>query len=228
MKPLSLNNRKGLCGYLLFRVATIRLTLGELGDEGSAVEGEGAPSDEQTEEGQSRIEGSGDVGLEIDCRAVDATVAVDRGSECGRGLVGGEAGVLDIEELRANLENAVGFVLATVYPCYCPIADGGGGAKKTLDGGEAELVDDRPQDGGVVGVEDYLVSFDGGTRGARGGIEGLAADEAGELVVGFKVGVAFKDGSSELADGCGGGDAETAEADARLGEASGGLREGDT
>ena len=114
-----------------------------------------------------------------------------------------------------------------MYPCNCSIADCGGGAKKALDGGEAELVDDRPQDGGVVGVEDYLVAFDGGARGARGGIEGLAADEAGELVVGFEVGVILEDGSSELADGCGGGDVEAAEADARLGEASGGLREGD-
>ena len=84
-------------------MATICLTLGELGGEWSAVEGEGAPSDEQTAEGQSRIEGRGEVGLEIDGRAIDATVTVDRGGESGRGLVGGEAGVLDIEELRADL-----------------------------------------------------------------------------------------------------------------------------
>ena len=73
----------------------------------AAVEGEGVPSDEQTEDpkGQSGRDGvdADNFGLEIDGSAVDATVAVGRGSEGGATLVSGEGGVLDIEELSADL-----------------------------------------------------------------------------------------------------------------------------
>ena len=65
------------------------LTGGE--GQGAAVEDEGSPSDEQTEDptGQSGCDVGVEFGLEIDGGAVDATVAVDRGEDGGVALVGG-------------------------------------------------------------------------------------------------------------------------------------------
>ena len=80
------------------------------------MEGEGSPSDEQTE-GPTGQSGCGGVefGLEIDSGGVDATVAVDRGEDGRTALVSGQCGVLDIEELRADFQRAID-TLSAVYP----------------------------------------------------------------------------------------------------------------
>ena len=80
------------------------------------MEGEGTPSDEQTEDpmGQSRCDGV-EFRLEIDGGGVDSAVAVDRGEDGRITLVCGQCGVLDIEELRADLQRAID-TLTAVYP----------------------------------------------------------------------------------------------------------------
>ncbi len=94
-----------------------------MGGEGqsSAVEGEGAPSDKQTEDPtrQSRRDGV-EFGLEIDGGGVDAAVAVDRGEDGRVALVSGQCGVLDIEKLCADFQRAID-TLAAVYPDGCPV-----------------------------------------------------------------------------------------------------------
>ena len=69
----------------------------------TAVEGEGSPSEEQSDDlmGQSGRDGV-EFGLEIDGGGVDAAVAIDRGEDGRAALVSGQCGVLDIEELRAD------------------------------------------------------------------------------------------------------------------------------
>lgn len=183
--------------------------------------------DKQTGKGQSRIEGGVEVGLEIDGCLIDTAVAVGRGDDGGVGLIGSQRGVLDIEELGADFEDASGLVLATVHPGDCTVADNAGSANVPLDGGEAELVDDIPKDGCVVGVEDNLVAVDGGARGAGHAVDGLGADETGELVVLLEALVVGEDSGGELADGGGVVDGEGADVDAALGEARGGLRHHD-
>ena len=95
----------GLMGLMGCNDIATGLTDGE--GQVAAVEDEGASSNEQTEDptGQSGCYGvdADDFGLEIDGSVVDASVAVGRGGEGGATLVGGEGGVLDIEELSADL-----------------------------------------------------------------------------------------------------------------------------
>ena len=109
LKPPTLNNHSLSCND----IATY-LTAGE--GQGSAVEGEGTPSDEQTEDptGQSGSNGV-EFGLEIDGGGVDAAVAVDRGQDSRIALVSRQCGVLDIEELRADFQRAID-TLTAVYP----------------------------------------------------------------------------------------------------------------
>ena len=80
------------------------------------MEGEGTPSDEQTEDPTRQSGRDGvEFGLEIDGGGVDAAVAVDRGEDGRTALVSGQCGVLDIEELRADFQRAID-TLAAVYP----------------------------------------------------------------------------------------------------------------
>ena len=81
------------------------------------MEGEGSPSDEQTEDptGQSGRDGSVEFGLEIDGGGVDAAVAIDRGEDGRIALVCSQCGVLDIEELCADFQRAID-TLSAVYP----------------------------------------------------------------------------------------------------------------
>ena len=113
----------------------------------AAVEGEGVPSDEQTEDptGQSGCDGvdADNFGLEIDGCTVDAAVTVGRGGEGGATLVGGEGGVLDIEELSADLEGAVGG-LAAMHPDGCAIGDLLRCGKAIVGHREANLIHDIP------------------------------------------------------------------------------------
>ena len=87
------------------------------------MEGEGAPSEEQTDD-WARQSGCGGVefGLEIDSGGVDATVTVDRGDDSGVALVGGQRGVLDIEELCADFQRAISGLTA-MHPDGCAIGD---------------------------------------------------------------------------------------------------------
>lgn len=77
------------------------------------MEGEGTLSDEQTENltGQSGCDGV-EFGLEIDSGGVDSAVAVDRGEDGRITLVCGQCGVLDIEELGADFQRAIGSLTA--------------------------------------------------------------------------------------------------------------------
>lgn len=61
--------------------------------QGAAVEGEGSPFEEQTEDptGQSRRDGGVEVGLEIDGSGVDTAVAVDGGGEGRTSLIGSKS-----------------------------------------------------------------------------------------------------------------------------------------
>ncbi len=80
------------------------------------MEGEGTPSDEQTEDPtrQSGCDGV-EFGLEIDGGGVNAAVAVDRGQDGRVALVSRQCGVLEIEELRADFQRAID-TLTAVYP----------------------------------------------------------------------------------------------------------------
>lgn len=93
MKIFGFSGANGLDGLLRqLKLSTPNEAFSAGDGQGSAVEGEGAPSDKQTEDptGQSRRDGGVEVGLEIDGGAVDATVAVDRGEDGGVALVGGQ------------------------------------------------------------------------------------------------------------------------------------------
>ena len=193
-----------------------------------ASEGEGSASEEEAGTGQSgsrrkcRVEDR----LEIDGPGVHAAVAVDGGVDGGIALVGGEGGVLDIEELGADLEVALG-VLAAVHPDGCAVGDSLGGSHAVVRHGEAELTDDIPKGCLVGGVEDDLVTADGGAGCAGDGVDGLYAMEEGELVA-FKEGlVVVEDGLGELRHGGGGIGGECAEGDAADEQVVGVERHGD-
>ena len=147
------------------------------------MEGEGSPSDEQTEDPavQSWRDGGVEFGLEIDCSAVDAAVAVDRGEDGGVALVGGKGRVLDEEELGADLQGIVGG-LAAMHPNGGAVGNLLGGGQAVISDREANPVNHVPQ-GRVVGcVQNHLVAGDGGARGAGHGIYRLPAVEEGQLV----------------------------------------------
>ena len=193
-----------------------------------ATEGEGSAPEEEAGAGQSgsrrkcRVEDR----LEIDGPGVHAAVTIDGGVDGGIALVGGEGGVLDIEELGADLEVALG-VLAAVHPDGCAVGDSLGGSHAVVRHGEAELTDDIPKGCLVGGVEDDLVTADGGAGCAGDGVDGLYAMEEGELVA-FKEGlVVVEDGLGELRHGGGGIDGEGAEGDAADEQVVGVERHGD-
>ena len=190
-------------------------------DEGSASEDKAGASQSGSRR-QCRVEDW----LEIDCPGVHAAVAVDGGVDGGIALVGGEGGVLDIEELGADLEVALS-VLAAVHPGGCAVGDLLGGCHAVVLHGEAELSDDIPEGCLVGGVEDDLVTADGGAGYAGDGVDGLYAVEEGELVA-FEEGlVVVEDGLRELRHGGGGIDGEGAEGDAADKQVVGVERHGD-
>ena len=190
-------------------------------DEGSASEDKAGASQSGSRR-QCRVEDW----LEIDGPGVHAAVAVDGGVDGGIALVGGEGGVLDIEELCADLEVALS-VLAAVHPDGCAVGDLLGGCHAVVLHGEAELSDDIPEGCLVGGVEDDLVTADGGAGYAGDGVDGLYAVEEGELVA-FEEGlVVVEDGLRELRHGGGGIDGECAECDAADKQVVGVERHGD-
>ena len=221
LKPPTLNNHSLSCND----IATY-LTAGE--GQGSAVEGEGAPSDKQTEDptGQSRRDGGVEVGLEIDGGAVDATVAVDRGEDGGVALVGGQGRVLDKEELGADLQGIVGG-LAAVHPDGGTVGDLLRSGQAVIGDREANPFDHIPQGCIVGGVQNHLVAGDGGARGAGHGVDGLAAMEEGQLVALEKGGVVVDDSLGELRHGSCRSDGEGAEADATYKDVGGVLGHAD-
>ena len=80
------------------------------------MEGEEAPSDEQTEDPTRQSGRDGvEFGLEIDGGGVNAAVAIDRGEDGRAALISGQCGILDIEELRADFQRAID-TLTAVYP----------------------------------------------------------------------------------------------------------------
>lgn len=179
----------------------------------AAVEGEGSPSEEQTEAPTGQSASGGYFWLEIDSSAVDAAVAVDRGEDGGVALVGGKSGVLDIEELGADLQGVVGS-LAAVHPNGRAVGDLLRGGQAIVGDREAYLVNHVPQRRVVGGVEDHLVAGDGSARGAGHGVNGLTAVEEGELVALEERGVVVDDSLRELCHGGSRADGESSEADA--------------
>ena len=176
------------------------LTGGE--GQGSAVEGEGSPSDEQTEDptGQSRCDGGVEVGLEIDGGGVDAAVTIDRGEDGGVALVGGQGRVLDEEELSADFQGIVGS-LAAVHPDGSTVGDLLRGGQAVISHREANPFDHVPQGCIVGGVEDDLIAGDSGARGAGYRIYRLPAVEEGELVAFDERGVVVDDRLRKLRHG---------------------------
>ncbi len=108
------------------------------------MEGEGTPSDEQTEgpTGQSGRDGV-EFGLEIDGGGVNAAVAIDRGEDGRVALVSGQCGVLDIEELRADFQRAID-TLTAVYPDSSTVGYLLRSGKTIVCDGEANLFHDVP------------------------------------------------------------------------------------
>lgn len=181
-----------------------------------ATEDEGASSVEQSAEGvQSRRDGieAYDFGLEIDGGGVDAAVAVGGGSEGRASLIGGKGRVLDEEELCADLQGAVGS-LAAMHPDGGAVGDLLRGGEAVVGHREANPIHDIPEFCILGGVEYDLVATDGGTRGARHGVDGLDAVEEGELVALVESVVVVDDRLRELADGGVGIDGEGAQTDA--------------
>lgn len=164
-------------------IATYATGLTDGEGQGSAVEGEGASSDEQSEDttGQSGRDGVVEFGLEINGGGVDAAVAVDRGEDGRVALVSGQCRVLDIEELRADFQRAID-TLTAVYPDGCTVGDLLRGGQAVVGDREANPVDYVPQGRVVGGVQNHLVAGDGGARGAGHGIHRLPAVEEGQLV----------------------------------------------
>lgn len=181
-----------------------------------ATEDEGASSVEQSAEGgQSGCDGvnADNFGLEIDSGAVDAAVAVGRGGEGSTPLIGGEGRVLDEEKLSADLQSTVGS-LAAMHPDGCAVGDLLRGSEAVVGHREANPIHDIPQLGVLGGGEHDLVATDGGTRGARHGVDGLDAVEEGELVALVESVVVVDDGLRELANGGVGVDGEGTQPDA--------------
>ena len=161
-----------------------------------ATEDEGAASVEQSAEGgQSGRDGvdADDFGLEIDGGGVDATIAVGRGGEGSASLIGGKGRVLDEEELCADLQGAVGS-LAAMHPDGGAVGDLLRGGEAIVGHRETNPIHDIPQLGVLGGREHDLVATDGGTRGARHGVDGLDAVEEGELVALVEIVVVVDDG----------------------------------
>lgn len=180
------------------------------------TEDEGTASVEQSAEGgQSGRDGvdADDFGLEIDSGGVDAAIAVGSDGEGRASLIGGKGRVLDKEELGADLEGAVGS-LAAMHPDGGAVGDLLRGGEAVVGHREANPIHDIPELGVLGGVEHYLVATDGGTRGARHGIDGLDAVEEGELVALVEIVVVVDDRLRELADGGVGIDGEGAQTDA--------------
>ena len=170
--------------------------------QGTAVEGEGTPSEEQSDDlsGQSGSCGIVEFWLEIDSGGVDATVAVDRGDNGRVALVGGKGGVLDIEELSADLQCAIDG-LAAMYPHGGAVSNLNRGGEFVVSYGETQLTDDVPK-GRVVGsAQHHLIAGDGGARGSRHRIDSLDAVEEGNLVAFEKRSVVVDDGLRELRHG---------------------------
>ena len=181
-----------------------------------ATEDEGASSVEQSAEGgQSGRDGvdADDLGLEIDSGGVDAAVAVGGGSEGRASLIGGKGRVLDEEKLGADLQGAIGS-LAAMHPDGGAVGDLLRGGEAVVGHGEANPIHDIPELGIFGGGEYDLVATDGGTRGARHGVDGLEAMEEGELVALVEGVVVVDDGLRELADGGVGIDGEGTQTDA--------------
>ena len=146
------------------------------------MEGEGAPSDEQTEDptGQSGRDGV-EFGLEIDGGGVNAAVAIDRGEDGRIALVCSQCGVLDIEELRADLQRTID-TLTAVYPDSGTVGYLLRSGKAIVSDGEANLFHDVPQRRVVGSVEHHFVALDSSTRGAGNSIDRLLAMEKCELI----------------------------------------------
>ena len=175
------------------------------------MEGEGTPSDEQTEDPtrQSR-RGGVEFGLEVDGGGVDAAVAVDRGEDGRVALISGQCGVLDIEELRADLQRAID-TLTAVYPDCGTVGYLLRGGKTIVCNGEANLFHDIPQRCVVGSVEHNLVAFDRGTRGAGHCIDRLLTMEESELIALDERSIVVDDGLRELCYGGCCSDGESAE-----------------
>ena len=181
-----------------------------------ATEDEGTASVEQSAEGgQSGRDGvdADDFGLEIDGGGVDAAVAVGGGGEGRASLIGGKGRVFDEEELGADLQGAVGS-LAAMHPDGGAVGDLLRGGEAVVGHREANPIHDIPELGVLGGVEYDLVATDGGTRGARHGVDGLDAVEKGELVALIESVVVVDNGLRELADSGVGVDGQGAQTDA--------------
>ena len=179
------------------------------------MEGEGSPSEVQTEDptGQSWRDGGVEVGLEIDGCAVDATIAVDGGGEGSASLIGGKGRVIDKEELCADTQDAT-VDFAAVYPDGGTVGNLLGGGEAVVSYGETQPCHEIPERGVVGGVEHDLIAGDGGARGAGHGVDGLDAVEESELVALDESGVVVDDSLRELRHGGCRADSESAEADA--------------
>lgn len=180
------------------------------------TEDEGTASVEQSAEGgQSGRDGvdADDFGLEIDSGGVDAAIAVGSDGEGRASLIGGKGRVLDEEELCADLQGAVGS-LAAMHPDGGAVGDLLRGGEAVVGHREANPIHDIPQLGIFGGGKHDLVATDGGTRGARHGVDGLDAVEEGELVALVESVVVVDDGLRELANGGVGIDGEGAQPDA--------------
>ncbi len=179
------------------------------------MEGEGTPSEEQSDDlsGQSGSCGIVEFWLEIDSGGVDATVAVDRGDNGRVALVGGKGGVLDIEELSADLQCAIDG-LAAMYPHGGAVSNLNRGGEFVVSYGEAQLTDDVPK-GRVVGsAQHHLIAGDGGARSACHRIDSLDTVEEGNLIAFEKRSVVVDDGLRELCHGGCRADGEGAEGNA--------------
>ena len=165
------------------------------------TEGDGTPSvwlsadDENTS-----ISSQGYFGFEIDGCSVDATVALYRDVESVATLIGGESGVLDIKELRADLQRAFGS-FATVNPCGSTVGDFERGGKMVVGHGESNHVHDIPQFGVIGGGENHLKALDSGTRCPSHRVNRLFTVEESELVALLERVVVFDDGLRELRHG---------------------------
>lgn len=180
------------------------------------TEDEGTASVEQSAEGgQSGRDGvdADDFRLEIDGGGVDAAVAVGGGGEGCASLIGGKGRVLDEEKLSADLQGAVGS-LAAMYPDGGAVGDLLRGGEAVVGHREANPIHDIPELGVLGGGEHDLVATDGGTGGARHGVDGLEAMEEGELVALVESVVVIDDGLRELSNGGVGVDSKGAETDA--------------
>lgn len=181
-----------------------------------ATEDEGASSVEQTAEGgqsgRDRVKAY-DFGLEIDGGGVDAAVAVGGGGESRASLIGGKGRVLDKEKLSADLQGAVGS-LAAMHPDGGAVGDLLRGGEAVVGHREANPIHDIPEFCILGGVEYDLVATDGGTRGARHGVDGLDAVEESELVALVESVVVVDDRLRELANGGVGVDSKGAQTDA--------------